>query len=217
MCPSTPRKAAGFVRRFRIDVENRDYHYLSQCEIGRAKRFTWRYSLDIGTASTAPSTFILQAHSPAPCRKSRSSAPHSGRSSAGIDLRPAFSRGHLTIGRSSYDRALKRLPVGQPAPNGTFCTARQDGGAGCRESRERTCEHPCSIESLLFFCCSSRQDTHLAFANRIPHGESIRFSPPCAQFALTYRDSTARIGTSSRRPDSLSECFIYSPRFWHGS
>jgi hypothetical protein len=30
-----------------ITVANRDYHQLSQCEIGGAKRFSWRYSLDI--------------------------------------------------------------------------------------------------------------------------------------------------------------------------
>ena len=36
-------------------------------------------------------------------------------------------------------------------------------------------------------------------------------------FDVCCRGSTAPIGTSLRRPDSLSACFICSRRHWHGS
>jgi CubicO group peptidase (beta-lactamase class C family) len=47
--------------------------------------------------------------------------------------------------------------------------------------------------------------------------EWMLFSAQCGQFTLTYKGSTARIGTSLRQPDSLSARSIYSQRFWHCS
>src|SRR5258708_35706965 len=77
--------------------------------------------------------------------------------------------------------------------------------------------HLCFIESLLFFCCFSRWDIHSVSASLIPNGELMPFLAQCSRFTLRCRGSTARIGTSLRRPDSLSACFIYSRRYWHGS
>jgi len=37
----------------------------------------------------------------------------------------------------------------------------------------------------------------------------------CGQFTLTCRGSTARIGTSFWRPDSLSACLCIPRRYWH--
>jgi hypothetical protein len=91
--------------------------------------------------------------------------------------------------RPSHDRALKHLLCRLAVADGTL-HPRGSTDARCRHLRRRPCEHLCSIESPLFFCCFSRQDTHSAFANQIPPGESIRFLPPCAQFTLTCRAST---------------------------
>src|SRR2546426_12760345 len=44
----------------------------------------------------------------------------------------------------------------------------------------------------------------------------MSFLAQCGQFTFTCKGSTARIGTSLWRPDSLSACFIYSRRYWHG-
>src|ERR1700722_13974778 len=95
--------------------------------------------------------------------------------------------------------------------------AQQDSGARARDLWRQGCEHLCFIESLRFFCYFSQWDIRLAFVSLIPHGELMPFLAQCGPFTLTYRGSTARIGTSLWQPDSLLACFICSRRYWHGS
>src|SRR5262249_10415355 len=86
-----------------------------------------------------------------------------------------------------------------------------------RSALEARCERRVFIELLPLCCCFSRSDILLAFASRIPRGESIRFWLPCGPFTLTSRALTAPIGTSFWRLDSRSASFIYLQRFWHGN
>src|ERR1700722_17826587 len=70
-----------------IDVENSDYHQLSQCEIGGAKRLIWRHSQTSRYSAPVP----LQPHV-------RSSVPLRP-ASAEIDLRPSSTPAALAIAR----------------------------------------------------------------------------------------------------------------------
>src|SRR6267378_7060529 len=96
-----------------------------------------------------------------------------------------------------------------------FEPARQDSGARHRDLWSQECEHLSFIESLLFFLCFLRPDTHLVFPGPIPSGEWIL--APCGQLTFTLWGLAGLIGIFMLGSDSLSACLFYSRWYWRGS